>query len=313
MHILYYDNRYNMDGPMLDSLFEFLAPRGRGGNDDVQFSNELRAVLQRSREEAVRLASSEIGPEHVVLAMLASPESEASRLFTSLGLRGTELRSQLEGLTTASARPAARRTRSAAELPWSDKAKRALVAAMGEAKHLGQMPVTTCHLLLGVLGEPTSAAGRLLARHGITMAEARALVERGVGPSATLLVEIDDRSDRLIYDQIVVQIREAIATGQLRPGQRLPPIRQLADELDVAPGTVARAYNELEKAGTLVTDRARGTFVADPRQASDGTRIIAIRDLVRPAVVAAFHLGSSAAELRAALEEAMRDIYPNAA
>src|SRR5262249_14230160 len=139
------------------------------------------------------------------------------------------------------------------------------------------------------------------------------LVKKGIGPNADLQIKIDDQSNRLIYEQIVGQIQESIATGRLLPGQRLPPIRQLADDLGIAPGTVARAYNELESAGILVTDRARGTFVADPRQPGAKNRPIALRDLLRPAVVAAFHLGSSAEELRSALEQAMLDIYPDAA
>lgn len=301
---------------MFDSLFGFLAPNRRNGSpDNVQFSDELRAVLQRTRDEAVRLSTPHIGTEHVVLAILASPESEASRLFTSVGLPGTELRSQLEAVTAASlgSRSIKKRIPPAAELPWTSKAKRVLVAAVEAAHDLDQTPVTSGHLLLGVLADGTSVAGRLLVKRGVTLGEIRGLVKKGVGPSANLRIELDDTSDRLIYQQIVNQIQEAIATGRLLPGQRLPPIRQLADELGIAPGTVARAYSTLETAGTVVTDRARGTFVAAPRDDLPKERPIAIRDLLRPAVVAAFHLGSSAHELRVALEEAMSDIYPNAA
>src|SRR5206468_2526682 len=76
-------------------------------------------------------------------------------------------------------------------------------------------------------------------------------------------VRIDDASDRAIHEQIVSQIQEAVATGTLRPGNRLPPVRQLADQLEIAPGTVARAYSELERRGIVVTDGARGTRVAE--------------------------------------------------
>ena len=47
-----------------------------------------------------------------------------------------------------------------------------------------------------------------------------------------------------------------IATGALQPGERLPTVRQLADELDIAPGTVARAYGELERQGVVVAVRS---------------------------------------------------------
>ncbi len=299
---------------MFDSLFDFLSSRRPGRwVDNVQFSDELRLVLRRAREECSRLGSPLIGTEQVILAVLATPESEASRLFTSVGLAATELRSRLEALTKAA--PAARSTkgRPAAHIPWTSKAKHVLVAAVDEARGLDQAPVTSGHLLLGVLADEASVVGLLLAERGVTLGRMRALVKKGVGPSANLHIELDDTSESLIYEQIGTQIQEAIATGRLLPGQRLPPIRQLADELGVAPGTVARAYGDLETAGIVVTDRARGTFVAHPRDDTPKDRPIAIRDLLRPAVVAAFHLGSSDRELRAALEEAMSDIYPKSA
>jgi DNA-binding transcriptional regulator YhcF (GntR family) len=63
------------------------------------------------------------------------------------------------------------------------------------------------------------------------------------------------------------QLRDAIAgrveRGSLAPGERLPPVRELAAELDVAPNTVAKAYRELEATGYLVTRGRHGTFVAE--------------------------------------------------
>jgi len=103
----------------------------------------------------------------------------------------------------------------------------------------------------------------------------------------------------------------AVATGQLRPGDRLPTVRQLADDLDIAPGTVARAYGELERLGILVTEGARGTRVAEQQKplVPDAERPNTLVGLLRPVAVAAFHLGASADELRAALDEAMKGIY----
>ncbi|MGH3488708.1 MAG: GntR family transcriptional regulator [Actinopolymorphaceae bacterium] len=63
---------------------------------------------------------------------------------------------------------------------------------------------------------------------------------------------------RQVRDQILAQID----TGHLSVGTRLPPIRQLAADLGVAPGTVARAYKELEAEGVLQTARRHGTVVA---------------------------------------------------
>jgi GntR family transcriptional regulator len=63
------------------------------------------------------------------------------------------------------------------------------------------------------------------------------------------------------YEQLRAQIAALIAARDLADGARLPPIRQLASDLGVAPGTVARAYAELEAEGRVVSARARGTRV----------------------------------------------------
>ncbi|KGF00097.1 MAG: GntR family transcriptional regulator [Actinomyces urogenitalis] len=64
------------------------------------------------------------------------------------------------------------------------------------------------------------------------------------------------------FEQVRSQIASLIVDGALEEGQRLPPVRQLAGDLRLAPGTVARAYKELEAAGMVVTRRAAGTRVA---------------------------------------------------
>lgn len=66
-----------------------------------------------------------------------------------------------------------------------------------------------------------------------------------------------------IYLQIVNQVKYLVAAGRLTPGEELPPIRVLAEQLLVNPNTVARAYRELEKAGVLTTRRTAGTYVSD--------------------------------------------------
>ena len=66
-----------------------------------------------------------------------------------------------------------------------------------------------------------------------------------------------------IYLQIVNQVKYLVASGRLDPGEELPPIRTLAEQLLVNPNTVARAYRELELAGVVVKRRTAGTYVSD--------------------------------------------------
>ena len=66
-----------------------------------------------------------------------------------------------------------------------------------------------------------------------------------------------------IYHQIVTQVKHLVAAGRLKPGQELPPIRLLAQQLLINPNTVARAYRELEAAGIVSSRRGAGTHVSD--------------------------------------------------
>ena len=76
-------------------------------------------------------------------------------------------------------------------------------------------------------------------------------------------IRLDSNSKIPPFEQLRAQIALQVAAGRLRPGQRLPTIRQLAAQLDLSNGTVARAYRELEYAGILTGEGRRGTFVAD--------------------------------------------------
>ncbi len=81
-----------------------------------------------------------------------------------------------------------------------------------------------------------------------------------------MILEVDTASAVPPFEQIRAQIAELALTGVLPTGARLPTIRQLAGDLGIAPGTVARAYRELEADG-VVTSRVRhGTTVAPQRK-----------------------------------------------
>src|SRR5262245_14090937 len=66
-----------------------------------------------------------------------------------------------------------------------------------------------------------------------------------------------------IYLQIVNQVNYLVASGRLTPGEELPPIRVLAEQLMINTNTVARAYRELENAGVVEKRRTAGTYVSD--------------------------------------------------
>lgn len=76
---------------------------------------------------------------------------------------------------------------------------------------------------------------------------------------------------RQVHDQII----RVITSGALATGAKLPPIRQLARDLGLAAGTIARVYRELETAGWVTTARALGTVVASPSVRPDPSAVLA--------------------------------------
>jgi DNA-binding transcriptional regulator YhcF (GntR family) len=78
------------------------------------------------------------------------------------------------------------------------------------------------------------------------------------------VITLDEASPIPPFEQVRAQLADLIRTGQLADGQRLPTVRQLAADLRIAPGTVARAYTALEQQGLIRTRRSRGTTVIAP-------------------------------------------------
>jgi len=77
-----------------------------------------------------------------------------------------------------------------------------------------------------------------------------------------------------IYLQLIEQVKHAVGTGALRPGDQLPGIRSLAEELVINPNTVAKAYRELEHAGVIELRHGAGAFVAsNERPRKDAERL----------------------------------------
>ncbi len=103
--------------------------------------------------------------------------------------------------------------------------------------------------------------------------------------------DIDPESKVPIYVQIAAQVQAMVAAGQLRPGDQLPTIRQMATDLRINYNTVAHAYMELDRAGLIRTQRGKGTFVAG---VPDEVEMARLRETKLQAI------------LRAALDEARR-------
>jgi len=106
-----------------------------------------------------------------------------------------------------------------------------------------------------------------------------------------MLLQISFKSSTPIYLQIVDQVKDAAASGALQPGEALPSIRPLAEELRVNRNTVAKAYSKLESLGVIETLAGRGCFLKENHSAlrKEVRRELLIEEIDR-AVVQAHHL-----------------------
>ncbi len=97
-----------------------------------------------------------------------------------------------------------------------------------------------------------------------------------------------------IYRQIIRQVKMGIATGTLKKGDRLPPVREMSIELSVNPNTVAKAYRELEREGVTETFVGRGTFIRGKKNVPGEDKIDALIDML---LIEAFNAGYSKEEI----------------
>jgi GntR family transcriptional regulator len=106
-----------------------------------------------------------------------------------------------------------------------------------------------------------------------------------------MLLQIDFKSGKPVYLQLVDQIRYAAASGGLRPGEPLPSIRPLAEELRVNRNTIAKAYAELESQGIIETLPGKGCFLKENHSPfTKGVRQKLLIKEIDEAVVTAHHL-----------------------
>jgi GntR family transcriptional regulator len=103
--------------------------------------------------------------------------------------------------------------------------------------------------------------------------------------------QINLKSGRAVYQQLVDQVKSAVASGAVRDGDPLPSIRPLAEELRLNRNTVAKAYAELERQGTIETLAGKGCFIRSTQSPfRKDARLKLLASEIDQAVVQAHHL-----------------------
>lgn len=124
-----------------------------------------------------------------------------------------------------------------------------------------------------------------------------------------MLFQINFKSGMPVYLQLVDQVKAAAASGALQPGEALPSIRPLAEELRLNRNTVAKAYSELESLGVIETLPGKGCFLKQNHSPlrKEIRRKLLIEEIDR-AIVMAHHLQVSGPEFLKLTEERMKTL-----
>ena len=117
-----------------------------------------------------------------------------------------------------------------------------------------------------------------------------------------MLDDIDTKSAVPLYEQIALRVKAAVATGELKPGDLLPSVRDLAGRLRINPATVTQAYRGLEEDGFVELRQGAGTFVRSvATESRTRERATQARRLARQMIADAARLGLTRHELRDAI------------
>jgi GntR family transcriptional regulator len=118
------------------------------------------------------------------------------------------------------------------------------------------------------------------------------------------LINIDSRSSKPIYEQIIERIKENIIKGILNPGDKLPSVRELASAITINPNTISKAYSELERTKAIEVIRGKGTFVAENfKPVINEEKMRVIKEHMKEIIIEAHYIGVDKGKLIDILNE----------
>ncbi|WP_338777793.1 GntR family transcriptional regulator [Metabacillus sp. FJAT-52054] len=123
------------------------------------------------------------------------------------------------------------------------------------------------------------------------------------------MIQIDPRSSTPIYEQVVQSMKELCLKGALKPGDKLPSVRELATIIIANPNTVGKAYKELEREGIIETLRGRGTFVSENVKIKlDEGKMEMLKEQLKTLIIDAAYAGIDINELHEWIDEIKKEV-----
>lgn len=118
-----------------------------------------------------------------------------------------------------------------------------------------------------------------------------------------MMFELDVRSRKPIYEQLVEKLKELIITEVLRPDEQLPSVRIMAQQLTINPNTIQKAYRELEMQGYIYSIKGRGSFVSPSSPKQNSEKVEKVKNDLIKLLSEALYLGITGEEILAIIKE----------
>ncbi len=122
------------------------------------------------------------------------------------------------------------------------------------------------------------------------------------------MFELDIRSRKPIYEQLVERLKELIITEVLKIDEQLPSVRTLAQQLTINPNTIQKAYRELEIQGYIYSIKGKGSFVSSANDSQNTEKLHKVKNDLIKLLSEAMYLGVTAEELITIIEEIQASI-----
>ena len=117
------------------------------------------------------------------------------------------------------------------------------------------------------------------------------------------MITVDYKDRRPIYEQLTARITELALSGELKPDEQLPSVRQLASQLGINPNTISKAYIELERRGILYSVSGKGSFINSDLSSAAGERQKELEQKLRECIRELRRIGADKSRLSEIIEE----------